>query len=136
MTPYEALYGRKCRTLLYWTELCEEKIHGVDLIHETVEKVKVIRDSLKAISDRQKSYANLKCKEIEFQVGDRAVLKVSPLKKVLRSDPSHVISPTDVEIQPDMTYSEELLRILARENIALMSLPLYSSNELFDIQLT
>ncbi|KAA3439023.1 reverse transcriptase [Gossypium australe] len=165
MAPYKALYGRKCRTPLYWTKLSEKKIHGVDLIQETEEKVKVIRDSLKAASDRQKSYADLKRKEIEFQVGDKVFLKVSPWKKVLqfgrkgklsprfigpyeiierigpvayrlalppeldrihnvfhvsmlrryRSDPSHVISPTEVEIQPDMTYSEEPFKILARE---------------------
>ena len=51
MAPYEALYGRKCRTPLYWTELSENKIHGVDLIRETEQKVKVIRESLKAASD-------------------------------------------------------------------------------------
>ena len=60
MAPYEALYGRKCRTPLYWTELSERKINEVDLILEIEEKVKVIRDSLKAASDRQKSYADLK----------------------------------------------------------------------------
>ena len=70
MAPYEALYGRKYRTTLYWTELSENKIHGVDLIKETGQKVKVIRDSLKAASDRQKSYADLKQKDIEFQIGD------------------------------------------------------------------
>ncbi|KAG8493251.1 hypothetical protein CXB51_010731 [Gossypium anomalum] len=118
MAPYEALYGRKCRTPLYWTELSERKIHGIDLIREIEEKVKIIRDSLKAASDRQKSYTDLKRKEIEFQVGDKVFLKVSPWKKVLRfgrKDPSHVISPTEVEIQPDMTYSEEPFKILARE---------------------
>ncbi|TYG83513.1 hypothetical protein ES288_D01G174100v1 [Gossypium darwinii] len=52
LAPYEALYGRKCRTPLYWTELSESKIHGVDLIKETEQKVKVIRDSLKSASDR------------------------------------------------------------------------------------
>ncbi len=83
MAPYEALYGRKCRTPLYWTELSEKKIHGVDLIQETKEKARLIRDSLKAASDRQKSYADLKRKEIEFQVGDKVFLKVSPWKKVL-----------------------------------------------------
>ncbi|KAG8501150.1 hypothetical protein CXB51_003233 [Gossypium anomalum] len=56
----------------------EKKIHGVDLIRETEEKVKVICDSLKAASDRQKSYADLKHKDIEFQIGDRVFLKVSP----------------------------------------------------------
>ncbi|KAA3461981.1 taxadiene 5-alpha hydroxylase [Gossypium australe] len=52
MAPYEALYGCKCRTPLYWTELSEKKIHGVELIREAEEKVKTIRDSLKAASDR------------------------------------------------------------------------------------
>ncbi|KAG8490827.1 hypothetical protein CXB51_013928 [Gossypium anomalum] len=66
MAPYEALYGHKCRTLLYWTELSKKKIHGVDLIRETKEKVKVICDYLKTALDRQKSYADLKRKDIEF----------------------------------------------------------------------
>ncbi|KAG8503424.1 hypothetical protein CXB51_001334 [Gossypium anomalum] len=66
MAPYKTLYGRKCRNPLYWTELSEKNIHGVDLIRETKEKVKIIRDNLKEASDRQKSYANLKRKEIEF----------------------------------------------------------------------
>ncbi|KAA3487722.1 Transposon Ty3-I Gag-Pol polyprotein [Gossypium australe] len=51
MAPYEALYGCKCRTTLYWIELSEKKIHEVDLIRETEDKVKVIRDSLKVASD-------------------------------------------------------------------------------------
>ncbi|KAA3484221.1 reverse transcriptase [Gossypium australe] len=84
MAPYEALYGRKCRTPLYWTELRENQIHGVDLVRETEEKVKVIRERLKAASDRQKSYSNLKSKDIEFQVSDKVFLKVSPWKKVLK----------------------------------------------------
>ncbi|KAG8496286.1 hypothetical protein CXB51_007463 [Gossypium anomalum] len=86
MAPYEALYGRKCRTPLYWIELKENQIYGVDLIKETEERVKVIRDCLKAASDRQKSYADLKRKEIEFQVGDKVFLKVSPWKQVFRLD--------------------------------------------------
>ncbi|KAA3466339.1 DNA/RNA polymerases superfamily protein [Gossypium australe] len=69
IASYKALYGRKCRTPLYWTELSEKQIHGVDL------KVKVIRDCLKAASHRQKSYADLKRKDIEFQIGDKVFLK-------------------------------------------------------------
>ncbi|XP_052487270.1 uncharacterized protein LOC128041323 [Gossypium raimondii] len=82
MALYEALYGHKCRTPLYWTELSEKKIHGIDLISETEKKVKVNWDSLKAASDRQNYYVDLKRKEIEFQVGDNVFLKVSPWKKV------------------------------------------------------
>ncbi|KAK5771821.1 hypothetical protein PVK06_048067 [Gossypium arboreum] len=143
----------------------ENQVHGDDLVKETVDKVKVIKDCLRTASDRQKSYADLKRKEIEYQVGNKVFLKVSPWKKVLRfcrkgklsplfigpyeiterigpvayrlalppelekihdvfhvsmlyhyrSDPSHVISPKKVEIQPDMTYGEEPIKILARE---------------------
>ncbi|KAG8473026.1 hypothetical protein CXB51_034903 [Gossypium anomalum] len=93
MAPYEALYGRKCRTPLYWTKLKENQIYGVDLIKETEEKVKVIRDCLKAALDRQKSYADLKRREIEFQVGDKVFLKVSPWKKVLRFGRKGKLSP-------------------------------------------
>ncbi|KAG8483059.1 hypothetical protein CXB51_021943 [Gossypium anomalum] len=84
MAPHEALYSRKSGTPLYWTELSENKIHRVDLIREIEEKVKVICDSLKTTSDRQKSYADLKRKNIEFQIEDKVFLKVSPWKKILR----------------------------------------------------
>ena len=78
---------------MYWTELSEKKIHGVYLVRETEEKVKVILDSLKTTSNHQKSYADLKRKEIEFQVGDKVFLKVSPWKKVLRFGRKGKLSP-------------------------------------------
>ncbi|KAL5786007.1 hypothetical protein ACOSQ2_008399 [Xanthoceras sorbifolium] len=84
MAPYEALYGRKCRTPLCWTELGEDKLVGPDVIRQTEEKVKIIKDRLKAASDRQKSYADRKRRDIEYVVGDRVFLKVSPWKKILR----------------------------------------------------
>ena len=58
MAPYETLYGRKCRTPMCWTELSEKKVIGLDLIQETEEKVKMIREGLKVVADRQKSYAD------------------------------------------------------------------------------
>ena len=78
MAPYEALYGRKCRTPVCWTELNENKLIGPDILKDTEEKVQVIRQRLKAASDRQKSYANLKRRDIEYNVGDKVFLKVSP----------------------------------------------------------
>ncbi|KAA3483184.1 DNA/RNA polymerase superfamily protein [Gossypium australe] len=93
MAPFEALYGRKCQTSLYWTELREYQIHGVNLVKETEEKVKVIRECLKAASDRQKSYSNLKWKEFEFQIGDKVFLKLSPWIKVLRFGRKGKLSP-------------------------------------------
>ena len=62
--PYEALYGRKCRTSLCWTELSKKKIICLDLIQETVEKVKMIRERLKVATERQKSYADMRRKDV------------------------------------------------------------------------
>ncbi|KAA3484624.1 DNA/RNA polymerases superfamily protein [Gossypium australe] len=93
IAPYEALYGRKCQKPLYWTGLSENKIHGVDLMKDSEQKVKVIRDSLNSASDRQKSYADLKRKDIEFEVGDKVFLKVFLWKKVLRFGRKGKLSP-------------------------------------------
>ena len=84
MTPYEALYGRKCRTLICWTELSEYKLIGLDIMKDKEEKVQLIQPRLKAVSDRQKAYAHLKRKDIEYEVGYKVFLKVSPWRKVLR----------------------------------------------------
>ena len=78
MAPYEALYGRRCRTPMCWTELNEHKVIGPDIVKDTEEKVQVIRKRLKAASDRQKSYADLKRRDIAYEVGDKVFLKVSP----------------------------------------------------------
>ncbi|KAA3460467.1 DNA/RNA polymerases superfamily protein [Gossypium australe] len=93
MTPYEALYGRKCRTPTCWTELKKRQVLGLELVAESEEKVSVIRARLKEASDRQKSYADLKRKEIEFDVGDQVFLKVSPWKKVMRFGRKGKFSP-------------------------------------------
>ena len=83
MTPYEALYSKKCRTLVYWQYLNERKEIGLDIVNETKEKVRVIQQRLKTASNKQKSYANLKRKDIEYEVGDKVFLKVSAWRKIL-----------------------------------------------------
>ena len=83
MAPYEALYGRRCITPLCWTELNEKKIIGPDLIQETKEKVKMIRERLKVATNRQKSYADMRRKDIRYEIGKKVFLKVSPWKKVI-----------------------------------------------------
>ena len=84
MTPYEALYGRKCKTPVCWTNLHEHKVIGLDIVKETKEKVRVIQQRLKATNDRQNSYANLKRKDIKYEVKDKVFLKASPWRKILR----------------------------------------------------
>ncbi|XP_052877255.1 uncharacterized protein LOC128283879 [Gossypium arboreum] len=68
MAPYEALYGRKCCTHLCWTELGEQRVLALELISETEDKVRLIRERLKVASDRQNSYANLNRKDIKYSV--------------------------------------------------------------------
>ena len=93
MAPYEALYGRRCRTSMCWTELHEHKIIGPDLVKDTKEKVWIIQQRLKYASDRQRSYANLKRKDIEYEIGDKVFLKVSQWKKILRFGRKGKLSP-------------------------------------------
>nr|GEY78956.1 putative reverse transcriptase domain-containing protein [Tanacetum cinerariifolium] len=80
VAPFEALYGQKCRSHVCWAEVRDAHLIGPELIHETTEKIVQIKQRIKAARDRQKSYADVRCKPLEFQVGDRVMLKVSPWK--------------------------------------------------------
>ncbi|KAI3774607.1 hypothetical protein L1987_49166 [Smallanthus sonchifolius] len=82
--PFEALYGRKCRSPLCWAEVGEKHLTGPEIVQETTDKIFKIKDRLKAARDRQKSYADNRRKPLEFQIGDRVMLKVSPWKGVAR----------------------------------------------------
>ena len=93
MAPYEALYGRKCRTPLCWAELSEKKVIGPDLIQETEEKVKMIRERLKVATDKQKLSADMKRKDIRYEIDEKVFLKVSPLMKVMRFEKNGKLSP-------------------------------------------
>ena len=84
MTPFEALYGRRCRTPLNWSEAGERNFFGPDIVQEAEEQVQLIQKNLKAAQTRQKSYADKKRQAISFQVGDHVYLRVSPMKGVQR----------------------------------------------------
>ncbi|GKE68261.1 putative reverse transcriptase domain, ribonuclease H-like domain, aspartic peptidase domain protein, partial [Tanacetum coccineum] len=83
-TPFEALYGRKCRSLVWWAEVGDVQLTGPEIIHETIEKIVQIQQRLQAARDRQRSYTNVRLKPLEFQVRDRVMLKVSPRKGVIQ----------------------------------------------------
>ncbi|GJX75968.1 reverse transcriptase domain-containing protein [Tanacetum coccineum] len=91
--PFEALYGRKCRSPVLWAEIGDSGLIGPELVQETTDKVVVIRDRLKAARDRQKSYADNRRKPLEFQVGDHVMLKVSPWKGVVRFGKKGKLAP-------------------------------------------
>jgi hypothetical protein len=84
MSPFEALYGRRCRTPLSWSETGERKIFGPDLVVEAEDKVRIIQVNLKTAQSRQKSYPDRRRKPLQFQVGDFVYLRVSPTKGVQR----------------------------------------------------
>ncbi|KAI3751318.1 hypothetical protein L2E82_22385 [Cichorium intybus] len=91
--PYEALYGRKCRSPLCWVEIGDRQLTMVDLIQETTDKIAISRDKLKIARDRQKSYVDNRRKPLEFQVGDKVLLKVSPWKGLVRFRKKGKLSP-------------------------------------------
>ena len=83
MVPYEAFYGKKCRSPLYWDEVGERKVLGPESIAEMIEDVRKIRERIKEAQDRQKSYADLRRTELSFEVGDKIFLKVSPSRGII-----------------------------------------------------
>ncbi|KAB2632511.1 S ribonuclease [Pyrus ussuriensis x Pyrus communis] len=162
MAPFEALYGRACRTPLCWSEVGERVLVGPEIVEETTQNVQVIKSNLKAAQDRQKSLADRRATDRTYEVGDWVFLKLSPWRGVVRfgkkgklspryigpyvvtervgevayrlelppelarvhnvfhvsmlrhyvADPSHVIPPQPLEINPDLTYDEEPVTII------------------------
>ena len=84
MAPFEALYGRKCRTPLNWVEAGERRYYGIDFVNEAEQQIRTIQQHLEAAQAPQKSYADKRRKPIEFSVGDHVYIKVSPMKGVQR----------------------------------------------------
>ncbi|MDF3578201.1 hypothetical protein, partial [Enterobacter hormaechei] len=102
--PYEALYGRPCRSPTCWGEVGErsfwksefEKKHpklGPEIIRETSEKIEIIRERLQAAQDRQKYYADKGRRPMEYNVGDEVLLKISPVRSLVRHKKKGKLSP-------------------------------------------
>ncbi|GJR22968.1 putative reverse transcriptase domain, ribonuclease H-like domain, aspartic peptidase domain protein [Tanacetum coccineum] len=127
--PFEALYGRKCRSPVLWAEVGHVQLIGPEIIHETTEKIVQIRQRLQAARDRKRSYANVRRKPLEFQGGDCVMLKVvgpmayklelpeelsnvhstfhvSYLKKCL-SDESLIIPMKELRLNDKLNFVEE-----------------------------
>ncbi|GKF57585.1 putative reverse transcriptase domain-containing protein, partial [Tanacetum coccineum] len=118
--PFEALYGRKCRSPVCWTEVGEAQILGPELIQETTERIVQIKQRMQVAHDRQKSYADLKHKLMEFQVGDKVMLKVLPWKGVVHFGKRGKLNPRYVgpfkvlEKVGEVAYKLKLLEELSR----------------------
>ncbi|GKC64368.1 putative reverse transcriptase domain-containing protein [Tanacetum coccineum] len=136
-TPFEALYGRKCRSPICWAEFRDVHLTRPEIIHETTEKIVKIRQCLQTARDQQRSNANVRRKPLEFQVGDRVMLKVSPRKayklelpeelsnvhstfhvykiKKCLSDESLVIPMKELRLDDKLNFVEEPVEIMDRE---------------------
>nr|GFB83573.1 putative reverse transcriptase domain-containing protein [Tanacetum cinerariifolium] len=136
--PFEALYGRKCRSPICWAEVGDVQLTRIEIIHETTKKIVQIRQCLQAVRDWQISYANIRRKRLKFQVGDQVMLKVSPrkvayklelpeelsnvystfhvsnLKKCL-SDESLMIPIKEIQLDDKLNFVEEPVEIMDRE---------------------
>ncbi|GKE93433.1 putative reverse transcriptase domain-containing protein [Tanacetum coccineum] len=100
--------------LILWAEIRESRLIGPELVQETIDKVVLIKEKLKAARDRQKRYADNRRKPLEFEVGDQVLLKVSPWKGVIRFGKKGKLAPSRVH---DKFHVSNLKKCLADENL-------------------
>ncbi|XP_057418163.1 uncharacterized protein LOC130712344 [Lotus japonicus] len=110
MTPYEALYGPRCRTPLCWHQDGENLVIGPELVQQTTEEVKRIQEKMRISQSHQKSYADNRRKELEFQTGYHVFLR---LRKYMADD-SHVLEPDDIQLKDYLTMVMPPIKIINR----------------------
>ncbi|XP_019260653.1 PREDICTED: uncharacterized protein LOC109238622 [Nicotiana attenuata] len=126
MAPYEAFYGRRCRSPIGWFEAGETNLWGPDLVQEAMDKVQLIRQRLLTAQSRQKSYADKRRKGLVFIIGEKVFLRVSPMKGVVRfsclnakeiyiSDSSQVLGAPVTSLDEKLYYEEEAMAIVDRQ---------------------
>ncbi|GJU11259.1 putative reverse transcriptase domain-containing protein [Tanacetum coccineum] len=108
--PFEEIYGRKCRSLVCWAEVGQVQLTGPYLVRETTEKIIQIKQRMQTARDRQKSYADKKRKPMDFQVGDKVMLKVLPWKGVVH-DPL-TVSLDGLHVDDKLQFVEEPVEIM------------------------
>ncbi|GJT25150.1 putative reverse transcriptase domain-containing protein [Tanacetum coccineum] len=127
--PFEALYGRKCRSPICWAEVGDSQLTGPEIIHETTERIVQIKSHIQAARDRQKSYADVRRKPLEFQVGDKVMnhcyrlelpeklsrvhstFHVSKLKKCMADEPL-AIPLDEIQVDDKLNFIEEPVEIM------------------------
>ncbi|GJT52583.1 putative reverse transcriptase domain-containing protein [Tanacetum coccineum] len=130
--------GQKCRSPICWAEVGDAQLTGPEIVHETTEKIIQIKKRIQAARDRQKNYADRRSKPLEFEVGDKVMLKVSPWKGVIRFgiwgklNPCYIgpfkilakkyfvdeplaIPLDEIQIDDKLNFIEELVEIMDRE---------------------
>ncbi|XP_019259715.1 PREDICTED: uncharacterized protein LOC109237793 [Nicotiana attenuata] len=121
MAPFEALYSRRCRSLKGWFAIGEAELIGPDMMHQAIEKVRVIKERLKTAQSRQKSYSDIRHRDLEFKEDDWIFLKVSTVKCIMRlgkkvvGDPELIVSVETIEVNKELTFEEIPVAILDRQ---------------------
>jgi hypothetical protein len=97
MAPYEALYGRQCRTPLFWSQTEESHVFGLEVLKDAEKQVQLVHESLKVAQSRQKSYVDKRRRDLSFEIRDFVYLKVSPIRGIHRFRVKGKIAPRYVE---------------------------------------
>jgi hypothetical protein len=115
MPPFEILYGRMCRTPLFWSEAGEWKVFGPDILQEAEKQIRMVRENLRVTQYRQKSYVDHRRRDLSFEVGDFVYLKVSSMRGLCRFKVQGKLAPRFIgpfkilEKRGKVTYQLELL---------------------------
>ncbi|GJV60885.1 putative reverse transcriptase domain-containing protein [Tanacetum coccineum] len=117
--PFEALYGRKCRSPVIWAKIRESRLYGPKILQETTNKVVFNKERLKAARDCQKSYAGNRQKLLEFSVGDQVLLKVSSWKGVVCYGTKKCLADANLHVQLEEIIVDKCLRFI-EEHVKIM----------------
>jgi hypothetical protein len=121
MSPFEALYGRNCRTPLHWDQPSERQVFGPDILLRAEENIKMVRENLKAAQSRQRIYADTRRRELSFKVGDYVYLNVSPIRGIKRFRVKGKLAPRYIRpYQIQARHGEVAYQLSLPENLSVV----------------
>ncbi|WVZ52135.1 hypothetical protein U9M48_003223 [Paspalum notatum var. saurae] len=92
-SPFEALYGKRCRTPLFWNQTGERQVFGPDIIQDAEQQLRIVQENLRVAQSRQRSYADVRRRDLSFKVDDHVYLKVSPMRGIRRFNMKGKLAP-------------------------------------------
>ncbi|WVZ84282.1 hypothetical protein U9M48_031332 [Paspalum notatum var. saurae] len=92
-SPFEALYGKRCRTPLFWNQAGEKQVFGPDIVQDAEQQLRIVQENLRVAQSRQRSYADVRRRDLSFKVDDHVYLKVSPMRGIRRFNMKGKLAP-------------------------------------------